>query len=169
MSTHVGVVSIKVAVLLLAIFFFQICRSGAVCADEIRGRVIRALDGDSLLIDSDGRNLEVRLFGIDCPEWDQPFGRQAARTTSGLTRGREIRMDVMGRDKYDRLLATVFLPGGLNLNRELVRLGLAWWFRRFAPDDKTLRNLEEQAETGKIGLWADKEPIPPWDWRAGRR
>jgi micrococcal nuclease len=62
-------------------------------------------------------------------------------------------------------VADVILPDGRNLNHEIVRAGLAWWFRRYAPDDEDLKRLEAQARQAKRGLWADAEPVPPWEWR----
>ncbi len=50
----------------------------------------------------------------------------------------------------------------------MVRMGIAWWYRRY---DKTeeLENAERYAEENKFGLWADSNPIAPWDWRKGKR
>ena len=52
------------------------------------------------------------------------------------------------------------------INTVMVRMGMAWWYRRY---DKTeeLENAERYAKENKIGLWADKNPIAPWDWRKG--
>lgn len=70
----------------------------------------------------------------------------------------------MDTDKYGRTVADVILPDGRVLNRELVSAGLAWWYRRYSQD-KSLRQLEEQARSAKRGLWADPNPIPPWCYR----
>ena len=66
-----------------------------------------------------------------------------------------------------RLVADVILPDGRNLNRELVRAGLAWWYRRYAPHDAELEALEAEARAARRGLWADPHPVPPWEWRRG--
>ena len=58
------------------------------------------------------------------------------------------------------------LPDGRNLNREIVKAGFAWWFRKYAPKDKELEALESEARAAKCGLWADPHPVPPWDYRA---
>jgi micrococcal nuclease len=57
----------------------------------------------------------------------------------------------------------------LDVNLELVRRGLAWWYRQYSPKDKELAPAEEEARKAKRGLWADAKPIPPWEWRKGRR
>ena len=59
----------------------------------------------------------------------------------------------------------MILPDGRNLNREIVKSGFAWWFRRYAPNDKELRRLEAEARDARRGLWVDPEPIPPWEFR----
>ncbi len=53
-------------------------------------------------------------------------------------------------------------------NRELVKAGFAWWYRRYAPDDETLKQLEAEARAAKRGLWADPHVVPPWEWRGMR-
>lgn len=59
--------------------------------------------------------------------------------------------------------------GDTDVNLELFRRGLAWWYRHYAPKDKELARAEEEARKAKRGLWADAKPIPPWEWRNGRR
>jgi len=66
------------------------------------------------------------------------------------------------RDRYERTVGDVLLPDGRSLNHELVKAGLAWWYRKYAPDDEPLKQLERGARGAEHGLWADKNPIPPW-------
>ena len=74
-----------------------------------------------------------------------------------------------GTDRFGRLIADVLLPDGRSLNRELVKAGLAWWYRRYAADDWLLKELEAAARTARRGLWVDAKPVPPWEWRRPRR
>ncbi len=147
-------------------------------AESWRGRVAGVADGDTLTIEREvhaalgprSRPRErVRLAGIDAPEREQPFGTSSRRLVSELTGGGAVRVREQGRDRYGRLLAEVFLADGRSLNRELVRLGAAWWFRRYAPDDGELAALEGEARTGGRGLWAHADPVPPWEWRSRKR
>ena len=62
----------------------------------------------------------------------------------------------------------MILPDGKELNRELVQAGLAWWYRKYS-DDKSLGKLEADAKKNRRGLWSDKNPVAPWDWRAAQR
>jgi hypothetical protein len=48
----------------------------------------------------------------------------------------------------------------------LVKAGLAWWYRKYAPADDTLARLEQEAKADRRGLWAQPNPTPPWNWRA---
>ena len=66
--------------------------------------------------------------------------------------------------EYGRTVADVILPDGRVLNRELVTVGLAWWYKRYSKDE-SLGQLEAAARTARRGLWADPDPVPPWCWR----
>ena len=57
----------------------------------------------------------------------------------------------------------------MDVNLQLVKQGLTWWYRKYAPQDKELADAESDARVTKRGLWADREPVPPWDWRKGKR
>ena len=74
-----------------------------------------------------------------------------------------------GRDEHTRTIGDVILPDGINLNHELVRQGLCWWYRKYAPGDTVLEHLEVEALESKKGLWVDPVPIPPWVYRKARR
>lgn len=143
------------------------------------GRVVAVGDGDTIDVLADEapadtgrpddrsrerRPVRVRLVEIDCPELGQPFGRKARQATSALCFGRTVRVDGTGVDTFGRVLGIVTLADGRSLNEELVRLGYAWWFRRYSRSE-TLRALEDAARAKRAGLWADRDPVPPWQWR----
>lgn len=131
---------------------------------DFTGRVVGVADGDTLSVLHDGKAERVRLNGIDCPEKGQAFGAQAKAVTSAMAFGKEITVRPANLDKYGRTIADVVLPDGRTLNRELVALGLAWWYRKYSTDE-SLGHLEVGARVAKKGLWADPEPIPPWAFR----
>jgi hypothetical protein len=70
-------------------------------------------------------------------------------------------------DRYERTVAEVILPDGRSMNHEMVRQGMAWRYRRYAPRDTELARLEAAAKTARIGLWSQPNPVPPWEWRRG--
>ncbi|MGH7257019.1 MAG: thermonuclease family protein [Nitrospiraceae bacterium] len=119
------------------------------------------IHGDSI---RDGKAEQIRLNGIDCPEKKQPFGTRAKQFTSQEAFGKEVTVKEVGRDRYGRTLAEVILPDGRSLNQELLKAGLAWWFRKYSKDIG-LGDLEDEARLANRGLWADKNPVPPWEWR----
>lgn len=141
--------------------------AGLVGAALPQARCLRVLDGDSVVLRLDGREIEARLDGIDAPERGQPFGDRARRELARLAAGRLVEVDTRGTDRYGRLLVRLH-AGGIEVNRERVRRGLAWHYERYS-DDPALAAAEQAARTERLGLWRDPDPIPPWTWRARTR
>lgn len=141
-------------------------------ADEFSAKVIAVLDGDTLLVLRGGSRVKIRLADIDAPEKDQPYGMASRETLIGLAAKRRVQIASRATDDYHRLIATV-QADGVNLNREQVRLGMAWaapsWRGRKA--DETMAALQQEARREKRGLWAAPGAIEPWRWRreAGAR
>src|SRR4051794_25042538 len=50
----------------------------------------------------------------------------------------------------------------------MVRAGMGWWHRKYAPADRELAGLEAEAKAARRGLWAQEIPTPPWEWRHPR-
>lgn len=128
--------------------------------------VVKVVDGDTIHVALPGKATQkVRLLGIDAPERDQPYARQARSALSKLVYGREVRLETHGSDRFDRLLAIVHV-GEREVNAELVRVGAAWVYRKYR-DDEQLIALEDEARAAKRGLWglAESERVPPWEWR----
>jgi micrococcal nuclease len=140
----------------------------ALAADTtIVGKVVGVHDGDTLTLRTEDETLKVRLSGIDTPELGQPFGNNAKQALSALAFGKTATIKSSGKDRYGRTLGYIFIDNQ-PINTMMVRMGMAWWYRRY---DKTeeLENAERYAKENRIGLWADKNPIAPWDWRKGKR
>jgi micrococcal nuclease len=131
--------------------------------------VVGISDGDTVTVlrqHPGGRREEVkiRLHGIDAPETRQPYGAKAKSALSSLIFGKTVRLDVRDVDRYGRTVA-VIRHGDTNVNAEMIRRGMAWWYRQFAPNDKELERAEAEARGARRGLWADRDPIPPWSFR----
>ena len=138
-------------------------------ATDFSGPVISVLDGDTIEVLHNTRAERVRLNGIDCPEKGQPYGKKAKQAASALVFGKQVTLKTYGLDKYGQTIADVLLPDGTNVNHELVKQGWCWWYRKYAPGNVVLEELERRARGAGLGLWADSAPIPPWEWRKARR
>jgi endonuclease YncB( thermonuclease family) len=136
---------------------------------DFTAKVVGISDGDTLtVLKSDKTQVKIRLQRIDAPEAGQDFATRSKQATSELAFGKAVTVRPTSSDRFGRTVAEVALPDGRSLNRELVRDGMAWWFREYAPDDRELERLETEAREAKRGLWSQPNPIPPWDWRAGK-
>jgi endonuclease YncB( thermonuclease family) len=93
----------------------------------------------------------VRLRWIDAPERGQRFGDEASGALSDLITGHIVTVHDYGADIHHRRLADVTLDDGRSVNRELVRLGWAWWFRKYTKD-MTLCTFEAEARAYGRGL-----------------
>ena len=138
----------------------------------LRGKVVSVADGDTVTIVTQGGSLQkVRLYGVDCPESGQAGGREAAAFTSGLILFQEASLETVDTDQYGRSVALVTLADGRVLNRELVAAGHAWVYRQYCRKAVCASwiRLEADARQQKRGLWRQKNPVPPWKWRASAR
>ncbi|MCX8532249.1 thermonuclease family protein [Chryseobacterium luquanense] len=132
-------------------------------------KVIGVKDGDTVELLMNGKPQVVRLSNIDCPEKKQPFGNNAKQFVSDLCFGKMVKISTDNKkDRNKRLIAEIILSNGKNINKELVKNGLAWHFKRYSKDN-SYDILEKQAQKLKLGLWKDKNPIAPWDWRKSRK
>lgn len=126
-------------------------------------------DGDTItLLDANQAQHKIRLFGIDAPEYRQPYARAAAKALADLVAGEGVGIDVKDTDSYGRTVGVVY-KGNLNVNLKLVQSGYAWWYRKYAPLSDDFREAEERARIGRSGLWAEPNPTPPWEWREANR
>ena len=138
-------------------------------AGEFSGSVVGVLDGDTIEVVHAHQTERIRLSGIDCPEKGQAYGQRAKQATSARAFGKEVTLQTFGKDRYGRTIADVILPDGDNLNQILVKEGTCWWYRKYAPGNAVLEELETDAREKRIGLWAEAQPIPPWEWRKAKR
>nr|WP_315425959.1 thermonuclease family protein [uncultured Pseudomonas sp.] len=130
---------------------------------DFTGPVIAILDGDTIDVLIDRQPVRVRLAQIDAPEKRQAFGTRSRQALSALVFRQSVTIADAGRDRYGRVLGTVYVSG-VNVNAELVRQGMAWVYRQYATD-RSLFALEDEARAGRRGLWADPSPVPPWQFR----
>ena len=152
-------------ILLSSIFLCTALIFPSLTSADFSGSVVAVLDGDTLEVLHNNHAERIRLSGIDCPEKGQAYGQKAKNAIADLAFRKEVTLQTHGHDKYKRTLADVVLPDGMNLNQELVKQGWCWWYRKYAPGDAVLEELEKAAREARKGLWADAQPVPPWEWR----
>lgn len=137
-------------------------------ADTLAGYVIAVTDGDTIrVLDARKQQHRVRLFGIDAPESRQAFGSRARQCLADLAFQKNVTVTYTEKDRYGRILGTVFV-GRQNLNLELVKAGMAWHYVYYAKDMTVLAEAEKEARQRRRGLWADGQPVPPWEFRRNR-
>jgi micrococcal nuclease len=152
----------------LAVCIVLLLPTSSTAYAEFTGLVVSILDGDTMIVLKDGVEEVIRLNGIDCPEKSQVHGNKAKQFTSNRALNTVVTVEAKEVDRDGRTIADVILADGTNLNRELVKEGLAWWFFKYSKEEM-LRALEMEARDGKRGLWENPLPMPPWVFRKIQR
>jgi micrococcal nuclease len=136
---------------------------------EFSARVIAVLDGDTVLIlrkaagQRTGGLMKIRLAEIDAPEKEQAYGTASRSSLQEMVWHRQVWVHPLAVDKYGRTVAQLEV-NGLKVNEEMVRLGMAWEYSHYHSDRRYI-SIEQEARQAKRGLWAQRDPVPPWLWR----
>ncbi|HAJ7809870.1 thermonuclease family protein [Escherichia coli] len=166
---------ILLSVILFLFTAFQSANAGGIPytlnQEILQGKVIRVLDGDTIEVKTLPAKIvvyevpiRVRLINIDAPEKKQPFGRWSANQLKALIAGKQVTVSYTQRDRYGRIVGRVLTTNGTDASRFMVQSGAAWVYERYNTD-KSLPALQREAQEQKRGLWADTNPVPPWEWR----
>lgn len=156
----------------------------AATAETITGRVVGVADGDTItVLDADKRQHRIRVAGIDAPERGQPSGFRSKESLGALVHEQPVRVEWEKRDRFGRIVGKVWAapadsacrgepacPMTLDAGLEQIKLGRAWWFRKYAEDQTSedrgaYAEAEAEARAAQRGLWRDADPVAPWDWR----
>ena len=136
-------------------------------SSDLVGRVVKVSDGDTItVLDASKAQHKIRLQGIDAPEKSQAYGDAAQRYLAGLVAGQEVRVAWNKRDKYNRILGTVYIKR-TEVNLAILRAGYAWHYKKF-DSTPAYAQAESEARAARRGLWAGLDPIPPEQVRHGR-
>jgi endonuclease YncB( thermonuclease family) len=170
---------------LLFLFFPLLLLALPIHAETLTGRVVGVADGDTItVLDADRQQHKIRLGGIDAPEKAQPFGQRSKESMSTLVFGKEVDVQWNKHDRYQRIVGKVMVadpncrasacPKTLDAGLAQITLGMAWWYRKYgneqsAQDRGAYEFSEQEARAKRAGLWADADPVPPWDWRKQAR
>ena len=142
--------------------------STAYGAEVLIGEVVGITDGDTLTILVDREPVKVRLAEIDSPERKQPYYTRSRQSLAAICHRKPAQVTWKTRDRYKRIIGQVQCAG-IDANAHQVSSGMAWVFDRYSTPDSPLYKLQDQAREAKRGLWADASPVPPWEWRRGRK
>jgi endonuclease YncB( thermonuclease family) len=154
-------------IVLLCILFAGTPSVADVSTPLLAGTVVKVIDGDTIDVQLKSGRIRVRLFAIDTPEMNQPWGKQARAALVAMVDRRAIELEPFQQDRYNRMIAGVFI-GSRNINAELVRKGHAWAYRRYMiAQVSDLCSYEDAARRAKLGLWglSKAQIIAPWEWR----
>jgi len=128
--------------------------------------VVGVPDGDTILVLQQNRCVKISLYGIDAPERKQAFGKQAQKIIADIIIEKDVEIEEIAKITNDEIVALV-RSDDMNLNEELIRSGCAWVDVESCerPVCRQWQSLEEEAKRDQRGLWQDKNPVPPWEWR----
>lgn len=141
-------------------------------AEILTGRVVGITDGDTItVLDANRQQYKIWLMGSDAPEHDQAFGERSRQNLASLVFGKNVSIE--WRKKHRKRLIGKVAVSGVDANLEQVKAGMAWWYERYrkeqAPDDqRRYEQAQLNAQLKRTGLWADKNAMPPWDWRKAK-
>ncbi len=129
--------------------------------------VMKAVDGDTLLVAVDDERVKVRVIGINTPETVDPrravqcFGREASAEAHRLLDGSAVTLTADATqddvDKYGRSLRYVTLPDGSDYGHHMIAQGYAheYTYETAYAKQADYRSAEHEARKAKLGLWAN--------------
>jgi endonuclease YncB( thermonuclease family) len=139
-------------------------------AATLQGKVVGVADGDTItVLDANNTQHKIRLQGIDAPEKAQAFGQKSKQSLHQLVHSKQVTIEYQKKDKYGRTVGKV-VHNGNDVCLEQIKLGMAWHYKQYESeqpkeDRETYAQAELAVRTKTIGIWKDKNPTPPWEFR----
>lgn len=163
----------------LLVVLFCVFVAQATHALTITGIAVNVADGDTItILDGAKQQQKIRINGIDAPEKGQPFGNRSRENLTRMVHKKEVTADCNKIDRYGRHICVVQVQPAdcptcgktVDVGHAQILAGLAWWYRQYAKDQTPdhrgrYESAEKEAQARKLGLWRDKSPTPPWEWR----
>lgn len=150
--------------ILFSIFIFSL----SMITMAVSGKVIRVSDGDTILLQSGSHRIKVRMYGIDAPELKQNYGEDSKNYLEKRILNKNVDVKVINEDKYGRKVGKVFYKNK-DINLEMIKTGNAWFYEYHAKKEKEYRKASKSAQEQKLGLWKDKNPQNPRNFRLEHR
>ena len=142
------------------VFFFAVAILLSIAADPIP---VFVKDGDTFA----AGGVTYRIWGIDAPERGQPWADVSSAALTAMMSGRVFAATQRG-TSYGRVVAAIDAEGH-DVGLSLIRMGLAWHDRRYAPKRDDYAAAMQQAKEERRGLWFDPAPVSPWEYRANKK
>ncbi|MCT7432455.1 thermonuclease family protein [Aliarcobacter cryaerophilus] len=144
--------------------FTLILLSSYLLSYELIGKVVKVSDGDTVtILTNDKVQYKIRLNDIDAPEKKQAFGNKSKDNLAKYIAGKTVTVKYNKTDKYKRILGTIYY-NNTDINLQQVKDGYAWVYKKYS-NNQTYYKAEKLARDKKIGLWSDKKPLEPWEFR----
>ena len=139
----------------------------SVGTQRISGVVTSVHDGDTITVSGES----VRLASIDAPELDQAYGLSSRAHLSAMLLGQTVTVAYAEKDRYDRVVGTVFKTDCAHVNLNMVWVGAAWYYEAFQCEvdirqRQAYAAAQAQARAVQRGLWS-AEALAPWVYRNG--
>jgi endonuclease YncB( thermonuclease family) len=166
--------------ILVPLLLFLISAPSPAMETAIVGKVMKVTDGDTVVISpTEGSQFFIcRLYGIDAPETPkyskrgllkkpgQPYGEEASQELKRLILGQTVDITLTGAKTYRREVCRIS-KDSQDINLEMVKKGYAWAYRHYLhrPYASEYIEAEKEARDRHLGLWADANPTPPWEFR----
>jgi endonuclease YncB( thermonuclease family) len=153
---------------LIAALAVLICFSAVAAAATLQAKVVEVPTGNTLVVSNTNRSVRIRLKAVAPPEAGQPFSDAARDHLRALLLEQTVMVDYTHlADRY--LEARVFL-NGVDIGSQMLRDGAAWYdhatdYELTDSDRDLYAQCEQAARTEKRGLWQDKSPVAPWEYR----
>lgn len=132
-------------------------------------KVVSISDGDTFRgLTEENKEIKFRIYGIDAPERHQAFGKRSTQYLSDLIFGKTVGIKVQSTDYFGRQVVWVYTPDEKDVSAEMMKEGMAWHFKKYDKSQEYTA-LENSARQKRVGLWADKNPIAPWEFRRSKK
>jgi len=152
------------------------CAFAAQAAEWVfKGQVVAITDGDSVtVLDTNRTQHRIRFAGIDAPEKGQPFGNASKDSLSRMILKRRVEVRCYRQDRDQREVCRMYDDKQRDVGLAQISAGMAWHYKEYeneqTPRERAAYGAEESsAKAARRGLWKDPSPVPPWEWRTGKR
>ena len=145
----------------LGIALVTLCLPGS--AETVKVTVVP--EGDVLTVERGEETVDLRLYGVDCPDPGQPGAEQAVAFTKARVLDKEVAIETLTTDSQGKPVVRAAYGDGQDLAEQLAAAGLAWWDQQNAPKARTVKKLAAKAIVDGKGSWQQAAPLAPWEYR----